>query len=83
MVAADLVRSATLVPVRVMGLVSLVHRGAHAVGLILVSPLFLFASPRAVFAGAAIALPLVGAVAAVIAVGGGARARARARTPRS
>jgi MFS transporter, DHA3 family, macrolide efflux protein len=50
---------------RVMGLVSLVHRGAHATGLLVIAPLFVFLSPRAVFAGAAIAIPLVGIAGAV------------------
>jgi MFS family permease len=45
---------------RVMGLISLIHRGAHATGLWLVSPLFAFVGARAVFAAAALALPLVG-----------------------
>jgi MFS family permease len=45
---------------RVMGLISLVHRGAHATGLLLVGPLFAVFDPGAVFAGAAVALPIVG-----------------------
>lgn len=45
---------------RVLGVISLTHRGAHATGLILVSPLFAFVAARAVFGGAAIAVPLVG-----------------------
>jgi MFS family permease len=45
---------------RVSGLVSLVHRGAHAAGLLLVSPLFAVFAPRSVFAAAALAIPLVG-----------------------
>ncbi|MBA3735983.1 MAG: MFS transporter [Actinobacteria bacterium] len=45
---------------RVMGLISLVHRGAHATGLIFIGPLFAIAATRSVFLGAAIALPLVG-----------------------
>ena len=64
---------------RVLGVVSLTHRGAHATGLMLVSPLFLLASAPAVFGGAAIAVPLVG----LLSLGGAARARARRRTPRS
>jgi hypothetical protein len=56
---------------RVTGLVSLVHRGAHATGLLLVSPLFAVVAARTVFAGAALAIPLVGLVSAAIA----ARAR--------
>jgi hypothetical protein len=45
---------------RVMGLISLVHRGAHATGLLLVGPLFAVLEPDAVFAAAAVALPIVG-----------------------
>jgi hypothetical protein len=45
---------------RVLGLISLVHRGAHFTGLLLVSSLFAFVDPPAVFAAAALALPLVG-----------------------
>jgi hypothetical protein len=52
---------------RVTGLVSLVHRGAHATGLLLVSPLFAVVAARTVFAGAALAIPLVGLAAAAIA----------------
>ena len=46
---------------RVIGLISLTHRGAHATGLLLVSPLFAVAPAAGVFAAAALALPLVGA----------------------
>jgi predicted MFS family arabinose efflux permease len=52
---------------RVTGLVSLVHRGAHATGLLLVSPLFALVAARTVFAGAALAIPLVGLISAAIA----------------
>ena len=52
---------------RVMGLISLVHRGAHATGLLFVAPLFAIVDPRAVFAASAVAIPL-------IAVAGAARA---------
>ena len=45
---------------RVVGLISLVHRGAHATGLIFVAPLFAVVAPQDVFAGAAIGLALVG-----------------------
>jgi hypothetical protein len=45
---------------RVLGLISLVHRGAHATGLLLVAPLFAVLAPQAVFAGAAVALAFVG-----------------------
>jgi DHA3 family macrolide efflux protein-like MFS transporter len=66
---------------RVLGLISLTHRGAHATGLILVSPLFAFVAARAVFGGAALAVPLVGLVA--LATAGATRGRARRRTLRS
>ena len=52
---------------RVLGLISLIHRGAHATGLLLVSPLFAIAPARVVFAAAAVAIPLVGAVGVVLA----------------
>jgi hypothetical protein len=71
---------------RVLGLISLTHRGAHATGLIFVSTLFAFVSPPTVFAGAAVALPLVGLVGAGFAVsrrGGEARGHARRRSRRS
>jgi predicted MFS family arabinose efflux permease len=45
---------------RVLGIVSLTHRGAHATGLIFVAPQFAVASARAVFGASAIAVPLVG-----------------------
>jgi MFS family permease len=53
---------------RVMGLISLTHRGAHATGLLFVSPLFALFAPETVFAAAAIALPLVGIGGALIAL---------------
>jgi Major Facilitator Superfamily len=43
---------------RVMGLIALVHRGAHATGLLFVAPLFAFTEPQLVFAAAAVAIPL-------------------------
>jgi MFS family permease len=52
---------------RVSGLIALVHRGAHATGLLFVAPLFAVVAPRSVFAGAALALPLVGLIGAVVA----------------
>ena len=52
---------------RVSGLISLVHRGAHATGLLLVAPLFAVVEPRSVFAAAALALPLVGLAGAAVA----------------
>jgi MFS family permease len=45
---------------RVLGLISLVHRGAHFTGLLFVSSLFAFIGPPKVFLAAALALPLVG-----------------------
>jgi MFS transporter, DHA3 family, macrolide efflux protein len=64
---------------RVLGVISLTHRGAHATGLIFVAPLFLLVSAPSVFGGAAIAVPLVG----LIGLGAAARAHGRRRTPRS
>lgn len=73
---------------RVLGVISLTHRGAHATGLMLVSPLFLLAAAPTVFAGAAIAVPLVGLAALVAGVGlkplaAAAPGRARRRSRRS
>jgi MFS family permease len=69
---------------RVMGLVSLVHRGAHATGLLFVAPLFAFVAPQDVFAAAAIAIPLTGlAGLAFSARAAEARAPATSRTRRS
>ena len=48
---------------RVLGVVSLTHRGAHATGLLLVSPLFAFVGARVVFGASALAVPLVGLTA--------------------
>jgi MFS family permease len=45
---------------RVTGLISLVHRGAHATGLLLVSPFFAVVPTRSVFLAAAVTIPLVG-----------------------
>jgi hypothetical protein len=45
---------------RVLGVISLTHRGAHATALLLVSPLFAFVAAPAVFGAAAITVPLVG-----------------------
>jgi MFS family permease len=64
---------------RVLGVVSLTHRGAHATGLLFVSPLFLVVAAPVVFGGAAIAVPLVG----LIGLGAAARARGTRRTRRS
>jgi hypothetical protein len=52
---------------RVTGLISLVHRGAHATGLLLVSPLFAVVATRSVFVAAAFAIPLVSLCAAALA----------------
>ena len=52
---------------RVMGVISLVYRGGHATGLILVSPLFAVFAPRAIFAGAAFAIPILGIVGTILA----------------
>jgi hypothetical protein len=52
---------------RVTGLISLVHRGGHATGLLLVAPFFAVASAQSLFAVGAIAIPLVGLTAAAIA----------------
>jgi MFS transporter, DHA3 family, macrolide efflux protein len=59
---------------RVVGLISLVHRGAHATGLILIAPLFAVFATRTVFWGAAVTLPLVGLLS--LAATSGARAHA-------
>jgi hypothetical protein len=64
---------------RVLGIVSLTHRGAHATGLLLVSPLFLVVAAPDVFAGAAVVVPLVG----LLSLGAAARARATRRSRRS
>jgi hypothetical protein len=53
---------------RVMGVVSLVYRGAHATGLMLISPLFVVVAPRTMFAASAIAIPLFGILGAALAV---------------
>lgn len=58
---------------RVLGVVSLTHRGAHATGLMLVSPLFAFVAARAVFGASAIAVPLVGLIAVGVARAGATR----------
>src|SRR5204862_4191689 len=43
---------------RLSGLIALVHRGAHATGLLFVAPFFAVASAPTVFAAAAVAIPL-------------------------
>jgi MFS-type transporter involved in bile tolerance (Atg22 family) len=68
---------------RVTGLIALVHRGAHATGLLLVSPLFAVTAPAGVFAAAAIAIPLTGLAGLLVSRSGEARGRATSRTRRS
>lgn len=72
---------------RVMGVISLVHRGAHATGLLIMAPLFVAVEPETVFAGAALALPLVGLGCAAWALsttrGAAAPAHATGRARRS
>jgi MFS-type transporter involved in bile tolerance (Atg22 family) len=68
---------------RVTGLVALVHRGAHATGLLLVSPLFAVTSPANVFAAAAVTIPLTGLAGLLVSRSGGARAPATSRSRRS
>jgi MFS-type transporter involved in bile tolerance (Atg22 family) len=69
---------------RVTGLISLVHRGAHASGLLLVSPLFAVTAPENVFAVAAVAIPLTGLLGlAISARAAGARAPGSRRSLRS
>ena len=52
---------------RVLGVISFVHRGAHATGLLLVAPLFAVASAQPLFGVAAVATMLVGLVGAGLA----------------
>jgi MFS transporter, DHA3 family, macrolide efflux protein len=70
---------------RVLGVISLTHRGAHATGLVLIAPLFLVASAPSVFAGAAVAVPVfaVALLAWAVSRGGDARGRATRRIRRS
>jgi MFS family permease len=69
---------------RVTGLISLVHRGAHASGLLFVSPLFAVTAAENVFAVAAVAIPLTAlAGLAVSARAAEARAPGTSRTLRS
>jgi hypothetical protein len=53
---------------RVLGVISFVHRGAHATGLLLIAPLFAVAAARPLFGAAGFATAAVGAVGAVLAV---------------
>jgi MFS transporter, DHA3 family, macrolide efflux protein len=67
---------------RVTGLISLVHRGAHATGLLFVAPLFAVTAPQDVFAVAAVAIPLTGlAGLALSARAAEARALETSRSP--
>lgn len=69
---------------RVTGLVALVHRGAHATGLLFIAPLFALTAPQNLFAAAAVAIPLAGlAGLALTSRAGGARALGTSRTRRS
>jgi MFS family permease len=52
---------------RVLGVISLTHRGAHATGLLFVAPFFAFASARSVFAVSAVVVPLIGLVSLAVA----------------
>jgi energy-converting hydrogenase Eha subunit C len=52
---------------RVTGSISLVHRGAHATGLVFVAPLFAVAETQAVFAVAAVLVPLIGLAGVAVA----------------
>jgi hypothetical protein len=52
---------------RVLGVISFVNRGAHATGLLLVSPLFAVAAARPLFGAAACATAAVGIAGVVIA----------------
>jgi MFS family permease len=53
---------------RVLGVISFVHRGAHATGLLLVAPLFAVAAARPLFGAAACLTAAVGLVGALFAV---------------
>ena len=68
---------------RVTGLIALVHRGAHATGLLLVAPLFAVTAPAEVFAAAAVAIPLTGIAGLLVSRAAEARARATSRSRRS
>jgi hypothetical protein len=69
---------------RVTGLIALVHRGAHATGLLFVAPLFAVVDAPVVFAGAAVAIPLTGLAGLVmVRRADEARGRAMGRSPQS
>jgi hypothetical protein len=61
---------------RVMGLIALVHRGAHATGLLLVAPLFAVTDTSVVFAAAALAIPATAIAGLAFATRRAAEARA-------
>jgi MFS family permease len=61
---------------RVMGLIALVHRGAHATGLLLIAPLFAVADTSVVFAAAALAIPATALAGLAFATRRAAEARA-------
>jgi hypothetical protein len=63
---------------RVTGLIALVHRGAHASGLLVVAPLFAIIDPRLVFAVAAVAIPFASVAGLTVATRRAAVARAAA-----
>jgi hypothetical protein len=63
---------------RVMGLISLVHRGAHATGLLFIAPLFALFEPGAVFGAAGVVIAATGLVGLAVARGRAAAARAPA-----
>ena len=66
---------------RVLGVISFVHRGSHATGLLLVAPLFAVAAPRPIFGAAAVAVALVGLAGVAVAGRAGREpVRLRART---
>ncbi len=66
---------------RVLGVISFVHRGSHATGLLLVAPLFAVAAPRPIFGAAAVAVALVGLAGVAVAGRAGRETVAlRART---
>ena len=52
---------------RVLGVISFVHRGAHATGLLFVSPLFAIAAARPLFGAAGCAAAAVGAIGVMVA----------------
>jgi MFS family permease len=52
---------------RVLGVISFVHRGSHATGLLLVSPIFAIAAARPIFGSSSVALAAVGIGGAALA----------------